>query len=83
MTGAENMLDLRVRVQSLETGLFLTRDGAWVGAETKEELLKMRTIEGLKLCVRLGLRNVRFSAKDSQTGTEMCEYPFGGEPGAG
>ncbi len=76
MTRAENMLRLEVRVQSLDTGLFLTRGGEWVGpARTKQEVLSMPTVEAIKLCLRLGIENVKFTARTA-IGKLLTEYPF-------
>ena len=80
MAHSDNMLCLKVRVQSMETGLFLTKEGEWIGAhEGKRKPLKMRAVEGIKLCLRLGLKNVKFTARTTK-GRELIEYPFGGVP---
>jgi hypothetical protein len=70
------MLRLEVRVQSLDTGLFLTRGGEWVKpAQTKQEVLSMPTVQAIKLCLRLGIKNAKFTAR-SATGKLLTEYPF-------
>jgi hypothetical protein len=74
------MLYLRVRVQSLETGLFLTGQGEWIDAAQRERRpLKMGAVEAIKLCLRLGLKNVKFTARTAK-GAELTEYPFGRVP---
>jgi hypothetical protein len=70
---------LKVVIQSLETKLFLTRAGHWCTRGCGEMLL-MDPVEAIGLCLRLGVRHVKFTSRSPETGIEVAVYPFGGDP---
>ena len=81
MASSDPMLRSNVRIQSITTGLLLTRKGEWTnGGGRHDYTLEMGAVEAIKLCLRLKIENVRFTAKDSETGAELCAYPFAGNP---
>lgn len=47
----------------------------------RNDLLQMDPVEAIRVCLRVGVKNVKFISKCVQTGQEMSVYPFGGDPG--
>lgn len=73
-----NGASLKIRIQSIETGLFLTRTGKWAGA--RRAVLCTEPVEAVRICVRLGVKKVRFTVRNGKVGPESYVYPFGGDP---
>jgi hypothetical protein len=72
---------LKVVVQSMETKLLLTREGAWCKQRAvADEMLLMDPVEAIRLCLRLGIRNVKLTATNPRTGAQASVYPLGGDP---
>ena len=82
MWGSKHQARLVIRIQSVDTGLFLTRKGQWAqGYEALEkDSFCTDPVEGIRLCLRLGVKNVRFTAWNLRRGTAISLYPFGGDP---
>jgi len=61
--------------------MFLTREGQWSrDFPIFHEMLQMDPVEGISICLRHGIRNVKFTTRNAETGTQVSLYPFGGDP---
>ena len=40
----------------------------------------MDPVEAIRLCLRLGIKHVKFTSRNPETGLEAAVYPFGGDP---
>lgn len=82
MRDSKGTARFKIRIQSAETGMYLSQTGVWTRTEgvRSDEMLSMNPVEGLRLCLRLGLRNVRFIATCAARDEAVALYPFGGDP---
>ena len=67
-----------IRVQSLETKLFLTRVGTWTTG-SGDAAVFMAPVEAIAFCIRCHMRKVRLAGRNS-AGSDVYLYPFGGDP---
>jgi hypothetical protein len=80
VNGCKEETWLKIRIQSVETGLFLTRAGTWTTG--KGAALCHEPMKAIELCVRLGVKKVRFNVWHDQASQQAYVYPFGGDPAA-
>ena len=70
---------MKIRIQSIETKLFLTRNGEWRRGSGDAGVF-VDVVEAITICLRRGIKNVRFTATNEQSGKESYAYPIGGDP---
>lgn len=80
VNGCKNETWVKIRIQSVETGLFLTRAGTWTTG--KGAALCREPVKAIELCVRLGVKKVRFNVCHDGASEQAYVYPFGGDPAA-